>query len=1179
MKQYIKKTIALVLLLMAGTSTWGAWDGTTRTAPSETQTIEGHTYTIINTEAEWAWLCNDWQNGERYIKLNADLDMGSHVLSDIIGGTSRSVSGVIDGNNKTISNLHVVKNNSWETGGIVGYMYNCTLKNLHVVNGLVESTQSGNYGIGGLVGGFGSNSTIDHCSFIGTVDAGDKDYVGGIVGRPTNTGWVITNCYFDGTVIGNNYVGAIIGQIGSSTIESGNTYSDTSSININGVAIYGNGTDIKIGKKASDFITYALTKVSTTNGSFTVKVGAGNATKATAGAPITINTIPATGYVVNSVSVVDASSNSVKVTKSAANAYTFTMPASNVTITVTFGEPGNYLVKTIANSDGTITSNKETANKNEVVTLTVTPNDGKIITASNIIVTKTGTADMAQSRSLDDSPLGGGDITVTAVSVDARGSGTYQFTMPNTNVEISATFTKNNNLSAATIGVSGTYTYDGTPKIPSASVTLSGTPLTSNDYTLLYYLENGTTPAVGTDATTAPTNAGSYKVKAQGKNTYTGTTKTGASFTINKAELSIIAKPKVINYGDAPANDGVEYSGFVNSENNSVLGGTLVYSYNYNQYDNVGTYTITPSGLTSGNYTISFVTGSLTVNPKVVTSPTITLGTTSYTYDGTEKKPTVTAVKDGERTIPSEEYTVSYEDNINVGTATVKITDKDGGNYTVSGSATFSIAAADGSMVPPTGKSDLVYTGSPMDLITAGTSTTGTVQYSLDGSTYDTTIPQGEEAKEYTIYYKVVANPGYNDVAAQSFKVTIAPKTVTEPTITLSETSYIYDNKAKEPTVTVKDGDTLIPASEYAVSYEDNVKIGKATVKITDKDGGNYIVNGSATFSITQDMQTVEVETEEDKTVKTDIAATITDEGNKEVTITDAVIPASEAGSTEAAIPPTVEIGGNTYTVTEIADNAFAGKTEITDIYLPDTEEPITLGEDALKISDTEIARVHTPLALLDDYALDKGLEQNLEAEKLMATVTPPNQYWTFSCGIDVKVPEGVKVYKCILNEEGTAVVIIQISDADLGGIIKANNGVLISCTAGNAYDIIASKNASITTISDRDEKSYGRDNLLEPVIESKNYAAGDYYVLKNNEFHAILDNASKVPACKAVLHKPAGVSASRSMGINEDGTTGISRISLEDDGAEWYNVQGQRISNPTKSGLYIKNGKKVIVK
>ena len=1338
MKQYIKKTIALLVLLMTGTTAWGAWDGTTRTQPTETETIEGHSYTIINTEAEWAWLCNNWQNGERYIKLNADLDMGGHVLEDIIGGTSYYVSGVIYGNNKTISNLHVVKNNRWETGGIVGYMYNCTLKNLHVVNGLVESTESGNYGIGGLVGGYGGNSTITGCSFQGTVDAGDKDYVGGIVGKPVSDGWVITNCYFDGTVIGNNYVGAIIGQIGSSTIESGNTYSDTSSININGVAIYGNGTDIKIGKKASDFITYALTKVSTTNGSFTVKVGAGNATKATAGAPITINTIPATGYVVNSVSVVDASSNSVKVTKSAANAYTFTMPASNVTITVTFGEPGNYLVKTIANSDGTITSNKETANKNEVVTLTVTPNDGKIITASNIIVTKTGTADMAQSRSLDDSPLGGSDITVTAVSVDARGSGTYQFTMPNTNVEISATFTNNNNLSAATIGVSGSYTYDGTPQIPSASVTLSGTPLTSNDYTLLYYLENGTTPAVGTDATTAPTNAGSYKVKAQGKNTYTGTTTTGASFTINKAELSITAKPKVINYGDAPTNDGVEYSGFVNSENKSVLGGTLVYSYNYNQYDNVGTYTITPSGLTSGNYTISFVTGSLTVNPKVVTSPTITLGTTSYTYDGTEKKPIVTVkdgeilisadeytvsyedninvgtatvkitdkdggnytvsgsttfaiaaadgsltpptaktglvytgspmdlitagssttgtvqysldgstysatipqgeeakeytvyykvvansgykdvaaqsfkvaiapkpvtsptitlgntsysydgkekkptvtVKDGETTIPASEYTVSYEDNVNVGTATVKIADKDGGNYTVNGSTTFGIAAADGSLTPPTAKTGLVYTGSPMDLITAGSSTTGTVQYSLDGSTYSATIPQGEEAKEYTVYYKVVANSGYKDVAAQSFKVAIAPKAVSAPTITLSETSYTYDGTEKKPTVTVKDGDTTIPADEYTVSYEDNVKVGTATVKIADVEGGNYIVNGSATFSITQDMQTVEVETEEDKTVKTDIAATITDEENKEVTITDADIPASEVGSTEAAIPPTVEIGGETYTVTEIADNAFAGKSEITDIYLPDTEEPITIGVDALKISDTEIARVHTPLALLDDYALDKELEQHVEADKLMATVTPPNQYWTFSCGIDVKVPEGVKVYKCILNEEGTAVVIIEISEADLGGIIKANNGVLLSSTAGNPYDIIASKNDDITTIADRDEKSYGRDNLLEPVIESANYAADEYYVLYNNEFRAIISNNSKVPACKAVLHKPAGVSASRSLDIDEDETTGIRHFyAFPDSDGDWYDIKGQRVDRPAQRGVYIQKGKKIIIK
>ena len=48
-----------------------------------------------------------------------------------------------------------------------------------------------------------------------------------------------------------------------------------------------------------------------------------------------------------------------------------------------------------------------------------------------------------------------------------------------------------------------------------------------------------------------------------------------------------------------------------------------------------------------------------------------------------------------------------------------------------------------------------------------------------------------------------------------------------------------------------------------------------------------------------------------------------------------------------------------------------------------------------------------------------------------------------------------------------------------------------------------------------------------------------------------------------------------------EDGeTTGISRIAAKAaDNDVWFNLSGQRISTPTKKGLYIKNGKKVIVK
>ena len=156
----------------------------------------------------------------------------------------------------------------------------------------------------------------------------------------------------------------------------------------------------------------------------------------------------------------------------------------------------------------------------------------------------------------------------------------------------------------------------------------------------------------------------------------------------------------------------------------------------------------------------------------------------------------------------------------------------------------------EGELTPPVGKTGLAYTGAAQDLITEGSSTTGTVQYSLDGTNYSTTIPQGTDAKEYTVYYKVVAKDGYKDVEPASLKVTIAPKTVSSPTITLSQTSYNYDSTAKQPTVTVKDGTTDIPASEYTVSYKNNTAVGAATVTITDNTGGNYTVSGSTTFTI-----------------------------------------------------------------------------------------------------------------------------------------------------------------------------------------------------------------------------------------------------------------------------------------------------------------------------------------
>lgn len=109
--------------------------------------------------------------------------------------------------------------------------------------------------------------------------------------------------------------------------------------------------------------------------------------------------------------------------------------------------------------------------------------------------------------------------------------------------------------------------------------------------------------------------------------------------------------------------------------------------------DNVASAAVIKNGDVdvTANYIITYVKGTLAVTTKTVSSPTITLSETSYVYDGQAKEPAVSSVKVGDTVIPASEYTVAYENNTNAGTATVKIVDKDGGNYTVSGSTTFEI--------------------------------------------------------------------------------------------------------------------------------------------------------------------------------------------------------------------------------------------------------------------------------------------------------------------------------------------------------------------------------------------------------------------------------------------------------------------------------------------------------
>lgn len=77
-------------------------------------------------------------------------------------------------------------------------------------------------------------------------------------------------------------------------------------------------------------------------------------------------------------------------------------------------------------------------------------------------------------------------------------------------------------------------------------------------------------------------------------------------------------------------------------------------------------------------------------------------------------------------------------------------------------------------VTPPVGKTGLVYNGKAQQLITAGSTTGGTMQYSLDGKTYSEAVPTAVDVKTYTVYYKVTGDNYYNDVAPKSLSVTIS---------------------------------------------------------------------------------------------------------------------------------------------------------------------------------------------------------------------------------------------------------------------------------------------------------------------------------------------------------------------------------------------------------------------
>ncbi len=115
-------------------------------------------------------------------------------------------------------------------------------------------------------------------------------------------------------------------------------------------------------------------------------------------------------------------------------------------------------------------------------------------------------------------------------------------------------------------------------------------------------------------------NAGKYTVRVGVGDDTTGITYATADFEIRKIALEVTPEDVEINYGETPADPDVTYDGFIQGEDESVLGGTLQFEYvddegnPYQPGSPAGEYKIKASGLTADNYEITYVDAKLTVN-------------------------------------------------------------------------------------------------------------------------------------------------------------------------------------------------------------------------------------------------------------------------------------------------------------------------------------------------------------------------------------------------------------------------------------------------------------------------------------------------------------------------------------------------------------------------------------
>lgn len=387
------------------------------------------------------------------------------------------------------------------------------------------------------------------------------------------------------------------------------------------------------------------------------------------------------------------------------------------------------------------------------------------------------------------------------------------------------------------------------------------------------------------------------------------------------------------------------------------------------------------------------------------------------------------------------------------------------------------------------------------------------MQYALDDVNYSTTLPQGTDAKEYSVYFKVMGDQNHNDVEAQILKVTIAQAEITAAT--LVETSLVYNQQEQTVQVaSVMAGNLVVPADGYEVTGNKATNVGNYTATITGK--GNFKGEVTAQYGIVPDAEAVFALT-------LDPAEFVYDGAEKKPAVTVKVGETVLVEDTDYTLAFENNVNAGTATVTATGKGNYVGTKTV-----------------EFTIAQAEITAF--------ELAATKFVYNKQEQVAQVVSV---------SAGTLVVPEEGYEVSGNKATEVGTYTVTVT-GKGNFKGELKAQ------------FTIVADKTALDAAITD----------------------AADYYESIKADYAdvaatllEVINAAKGVQADEAATQKAvddAVEALKKAVQDAKDAVEVITSINSAkvDANSVWYDMKGRKLEGkPTKKGVYVVNGRKVVIK